>query len=146
MKTIISLVLVLMLTGCGSSDTVTVCTYSNDITESTETITSNGDEVKKVQSELSYKIEGLTGDELETYRAAVDSAYAEAGYGDIDQISYSIKISETAESTIVATMDIDYANADLEKLLELGLINSTADHISLEDTISSLESQEFTCE
>lgn len=136
-KLLAVLVPVLLLTGCGSSETTTTCTFKEGPTETTATFTSKGDKVSKQVEESVIVLDA----ETKTYASTLVSLL-ESELKDIKGVTFTDK---TKDDKLILTITVDYTKADFDELAKKDLVESGVDYISLEKTVESFEKDGYTC-
>ncbi|MEG0314235.1 MAG: DUF1307 domain-containing protein [Erysipelotrichaceae bacterium] len=142
---IFSLLLLIVLTACNSSstsETTAVCTLDDKTNETsiTETITYKEDNISKIVEvnkgkaiNLDDKTKNELDDEIVKYNATTGI-----------KASYELK-----DDILTTSIEVDYTKVDLNKLRELGIIESSdkdnVTAISFSKTKTGFEKEGFTC-
>lgn len=136
-KLLAVLVPVLLLTGCGSSETTTTCTFKEGTNVTTATFTSKGDKVSKQVEETVMVLDA----ETKAYASTVVSLL-KAELKDIKGVTFADK---TTDDSLTLTITVDYTKADFDELAKKDLVENGVDYISLEKTVASFEKDGYTC-
>lgn len=118
----VTMLVVFLVTGCSSSEEKTMtCTrtmnQSGMKTNLNYKVTYSGDYVNRVQSEESIETSDTTT--LNTYKEQIEKIYTP--YKDIKYYTYNVTIDG---NKLVSTVDINYAEIDTKKLIEIDSANS----------------------
>ena len=145
MKKLVVLLCALCLVGCSGKEAekiTKVCTMESDGMKVTNTLEAEDDKVVKQTAESSVDFSDLDATEADIKDVMDELA---SGYDDLKGVQYSYTIDGT---TVNDKTIVDYTQADLDQLLEMGILESEEEsvgYVSLEQTVKSLEDMGFTC-
>lgn len=138
-----TVLMILALTACGSTDpqTVVLTTEQNGVPVEYQ-LDSLGDTVQTITQKSTVDCSMYTEEQISLFEASINE-YA-ATYEAIEGVTYS---SEFVDTNLVETICIDATNSDtLNSLSEQGLlpIDGTSSKIPLKRTVENLQSQGWT--
>lgn len=143
------LVMMLMVTGCGSSEKSKVLTCSRSATVTTGVkmelsykATYKGDYVEVIETEEKVISDNETV--LNTYKSSIESLYSP--YKDVKHYSYSVEVSG---NTLTSKTKIDYSKIDTDQMIEIDSANATLikdGKVKIEDVKTMYESYGAICE
>lgn len=135
------LCLCLLLVGCSKKESTTICALTQENAKIVNTIISQDDKVIKqtLENEINYKNLELTKEDV----VELANEYVESY--DLEGLSYSFEVNE---EHLLETIMIDYSTANIQELMNIGLIESVDDaqYISLKQTLTTLKDTGFICE
>lgn len=135
----------LLLVGCSSSkEKTTVCKGDLSTGQSSEyTIESKGDKMTLLKSQNKMDTSDLGATE-EQINAIMEQA--SKMYDGVKGVKYESKLEN---SMLIETIEINYKEADLDELEDLGLLqfedSGKIKYVSLDETVKSLEKDSYTC-
>lgn len=132
------LCLTLLLCGCGKVETTT-CVFKNEIAETTTEFEYKKDKIvnQTTTSASKYTVNGISEEQL--LKLAHEAAEK---FKDEEGIEYSYLISDELFTEVLT---IDYKEADVNKLFELGLIANEKGKLSIEETVRLSEENGYDC-
>lgn len=140
MKKII-LCLCLLLVGCAKKETTTICALTQENVKVVNTIVAQDDQVIKqtLENEINYKNLELTKEDVIELAGEYVDSY------DLEGLNYSFEVND---ESLLETITIDYSTANIQELMNIGLIESIEDakYISLKETLETLKDTGFICE
>lgn len=150
-KLLLCMTLVLALTGCGKEQTATyeyVQSADGVTMTDTQTIVAKGDKCLSLKEVATFVFDGMTDEQLtlveETYNATYSSIAATLPEG--TEITYGLD-----GNTYNMELFINYEEADLDKLIEAGIVQAPEGqdaakivYISFKQTCTALESMGYT--
>lgn len=150
-KLLLCMTLVLALTGCGKEQSATYELKQDaagmSITD-TQTVTAKGDKVITMKEISEIAFSDMTEEEIALYAETYDATY-DAMFADISDgatVSYGLD-----GNVYKLELVMNYEEADLQKLIELGLVQAPAGqdaskiaYISFKQTCEGLEAMGYT--